>query len=187
MKTEVATASHSLPRPAATCRGLPRPAAACRVLPRPSSRAWIWDDPAFCTRRELLAPLSCYFGALANPGVARSDDDDGGDGAGPVRATPTAPPAFSPMPMASFSGQSDGVHGLDAPVAFMLENLQPKVVDRARKAARVIFGRAGAPKDLITVHIRRERRAIHVPGAFTRRLACGGSAVSPGLPSVHNS
>ena len=164
-----------------------RAEASCRVLPRPSSRAWIWDDPAFCTHRELLAPLSCYFGALANPGVARSDDDDGGDGAGPVRATPTAPPAFSPMPMASFSGQSDGVHGLDAPVAFMLENLQPKVVDRARKAARVIFGRAGAPKDLITVHIRRERRAIHVPGAFTRRLACGGSAVSPGLPSVHNS
>ena len=89
-----------------------RAEASCRVLPRPSSRAWIWDDPAFCTRRELLAPLSCYFGALANPGVARSDDDDGGDGAGPVRATPTAPPAFSPMPMASFSGQSDGVHGL---------------------------------------------------------------------------
>ena len=26
-------------------------AEACRVLPRPSSRAWIWDDPAFCTRR----------------------------------------------------------------------------------------------------------------------------------------
>ena len=37
VKTEIVTTSHSLPRPAAACRGLPRPAAACRGLPRPAA------------------------------------------------------------------------------------------------------------------------------------------------------
>lgn len=110
---------------------------------------WPWNDPVFCSADEHKQPFSCYFSLKSecphsanNQSAAIAND-------------------YSKCPKY--------IHDLKSRTAFraaameyMFSNLNPALIEEARKAIADVFGQQGIPEDLITVHIRWGDKSIEM-------------------------
>lgn len=106
---------------------------------------WIWNDAKFCyfSKEISVLPFGCYFNVNLRCNWS---------GVSPP-AIMSWSNALSSCPRYITDAASRKAFRTAA-VDYMFSNLSPKLVSLAKKKIRGIFGTAGIPTDLITVHIR---------------------------------
>jgi len=109
-----------------------------------ANQLWQYNDPALCNATgmsEHAQPLSCYFNIRSecspHPNDQAADSRNGFD---------QCPKYIQDLPTRTAFRS--------AAMEYLFSNLNPALVDEARKAIIDVFGKKGIPKDLITVHIR---------------------------------
>jgi hypothetical protein len=98
---------------------------------------WVWEDRTVCDAETLDHPLSCYFSA-----PCRRNDT--------LAVQPWQEPHGLHFPQCAHSELA--VH--DAGAELLFARLAPRVLALAEAAAHAVFGPAGAPRDMIAVHLR---------------------------------
>ena len=138
---------------------------------------WQWNDPALCNATESSEhkqPLSCYFNVRSE---CPPHPEDGAVSFG--NRFDNCPKYIQDLPSRTAFRS--------AAMEYLFSNLNPALVDEARKAIVDVFGETGIPADLFTVHIRwgDKRTEMNLVSPIEYYQAISAFVVAHAIPKPH--
>lgn len=110
---------------------------------------WLWLDTAYCdSKQAVLSPFLCYFPAMEYRCDMMQDEN--------VTAAVNVTNPRDVRQRFSRIQQEEGLltEFRAAAMEYIFQQVSPIVIQEAERQVGLLFGEAGAPSDLITVHIR---------------------------------